>query len=166
MSSLAKFIPIELVNHILSFRPRHPDAELIKKYKEKVLIENFVLTINSLDYQYEYKKTFRQLHRSYIRRGKQIFSYKIRPNSIYMLKTKRYKNSDGFYWGTYYTEKKGYEEAEKEKRGFYYGDIYSFELVNINYDTGEEEIVTTLYEEDSEDEYDTDDEIWDEEEED
>jgi len=31
MSSLAEFIPIELVNHILSFRPRHPVAELIKK---------------------------------------------------------------------------------------------------------------------------------------
>jgi hypothetical protein len=31
--SLATIIPIELVNHILSFRPRHPVAELIRQIK-------------------------------------------------------------------------------------------------------------------------------------
>jgi len=32
--SLATVIPVEIVNHILSFRPRHPDAELIQNFWE------------------------------------------------------------------------------------------------------------------------------------
>jgi hypothetical protein len=60
--SLATIIPIELVNHILSFRPRHPVAELIRNYKIKVIRdyieefedEDFEDEENIYDYLYGY----------------------------------------------------------------------------------------------------------------
>jgi len=165
MSSLAEFLPIELVNHILSFRPRHPDACLIKEFKENIF-RKAGLVMNCYTYEFYYNETFKELHNKLIKyHNYKIFSSCIRPNSIYKIKTKRYKTSEGFYWEEkYYTEKKAYEEAEKEKRGFYYEDLYSLELINIDNDTGEEEIVNTLYKEESEEEYDSDEEIWEEEE--
>jgi hypothetical protein len=65
--SLATIIPIELVNHILSFRPRHSVAELIRNYKIKVIRdyikeaedEDFVDKENRYDYLY--KGTFYKL---------------------------------------------------------------------------------------------------------
>lgn len=154
MSSLAEFIPIELVNHILSFRPRHPDACLIKEFKDKIF-RKADLVMNSYTYEFYYNETFKELHNKLIRyHNYKIFSSCIRPNSIYKIKTKKHKTSEGFYWGKYYTEKKAYEELEEAKKSFCYcGDIYSIELVNIDNDSLDEHTVLTYYQGDSEEEY-------------
>lgn len=174
--SLAEFIPIELVNHILSFRPRHPDAELIKELKEKTVVRYMAINPMMRKSLTPYSMTFKQLDYNpiHFEIPKSIFSKCIRPNSIYKIKTKKYKNSEGFYWGKYYTEKKAYEELEEAKKSFCYcGDIYSIELVNIDNDSLDEHIVESMvidgragtgktYVEDesgteSEDEYESDD---------
>ena len=95
--------------------------------------------------------TFKELDQYIIEYS--IFSICIRPNSIYKIKTKKYKTSEGFYWGKYYTEKKAYEELEEAKKSFCYcGDIYSIELVNIDNDSLDEHTVYYQYNGDSEEE--------------
>ena len=155
MSLLAEFIPIELVNHILSFRPRHPIAELIKQFKKKTIVLYMANNPTMRKSLAPFDMTFKELDEN---SKHSIFSICIRPNSIYKIKTKKYKTSEGFYWGKYYTEKKAYEELEEAKKSFYYcGDIYTIELVNIDNDSLDEHTVYYQYngdsEEDSEEEY-------------
>jgi hypothetical protein len=89
--------------------------------------------------------TFKELNDKTSIINYRIFSSCIRPNSIYKIKTKKYKTSEGFYWGKYYTEKKAYEEFEEAKASYYCGDIYSIELVNIDNDIEDEHTVETYY---------------------
>ena len=155
MISLAEFIPIELVKHILSFRPRHPDACLIKKLKEKVLKnykknvddynnnrledDKFIIPENINDMPFKELDFHTRYH------WDAIFSYEVIPNSIYKIKVKLYKESEDFYCENYYTEKKA-------MRGFidYYwnvynrGDFYYMALVNIENETLQERILESF----------------------
>jgi len=158
MSSLAEFIPIELVNHILSFRPRHPVACLIKELKENIF-RKADLTMKIYSYKpYFYNETFKVINNMLIKyHNFNIFSSCIRPNSIYKIKTKRYKNSEGFYWEEkYYTEKKAKEDLEEAKGYSYCDAIYSIELINIDNDSLDEHIVETIFIDGSDEEYDSD----------
>ena len=152
MSSLAEFIPIELINHILSFRPRHPVAELIKKYKESLFeeISSIVEFEDIIDYSHNI--TFKEFHID-MEGISDMFSSCIRPNSIYKIKTKKYRTSEGFYWGKYYTEKKAIKEFEKAKDNYYTGDMYSISLVNIDNICLNEHILDVKYTESKVDSY-------------
>lgn len=151
MSSLAEFIPIELVNHILSFRPRHPDACLIKELKKRTIVlfmGNNPLMRKSLT---PFDMTFKELdgNSRYYENG--IFSHYIVPGSIYKIKTKKYKNSEEFYWGKYYTQKKAIDAFAKYCNNIV-GDMYSVELVIIRLCCNEEDIIQYLKINESEDE--------------
>jgi len=148
MTSLAEFIPIELINHILSYRPRHPDAELIKQFKKNLFEKLYrmyrddnknysILTFKELNYLLGYYD--------------KIFSSEIIPNCIYRMKTKKYKDSVAVYWGKYYTDKiaiqvyNNYTDIEWVKNHNYQTII---ELVTIDNNTLEENMVerTEYYE--------------------
>jgi|TARA_R110000868_G_scaffold219194_3_gene470032 hypothetical protein len=142
MSSLAEIIPIELVNHILSFRPRHPVAELICQFKKSYLNENcryYNMPIGGFHYYYHYKQTFKELNDSWRMLKNTIFSKCLRENTIYKIKTKKYKNSEYVYGKKYYTDKKAIEQFDKES--YYWGDIYKIKLVNIDIDSLEERTI-------------------------
>ena len=134
MSSLAEIIPIELVNHILSFRPRHPNAELIFQFKESAF---FWCNNGRFDYEEIINMSFKQIQDNL---DDTIFSYNVRPNSVYKIKTKKYKNSEEFYWGNYYTELKA-RLAFKNYTENIIVDMYSVELVNIDNDCIDEHIL-------------------------
>ncbi len=57
-----RLLPIELINHILSYRETHPDAKLIKNYINgyKKIVEDFNKCRYDIDYGY---KNFERLHR-------------------------------------------------------------------------------------------------------
>ena len=155
MSSLAEFIPIELVNHILSFRPRHPNAELIKQFKDMAF---FWCNNGRFDYKELINMSFKEIQ-DYI--DDTIFSHHITPNAIYKIKTKKYKNSEEFYWGKYYTELKA-RIAFKNYTENIVGDMYSIELVIICLCCNKEEVVETIFIDGSdseEEEYESDD-VW------
>lgn len=166
--SLAEFIPIELINHILSYRPRHPDACIIKNLKEEILNEykeKIDRYNNYYRFEYDededeyiipediYEKTFIDLNYNVKFLTPNIFSYDIRPNSIYKLKIKNDKDSNIFYWGKYYTEIKAIEAFinHLDCRDTY--DIYYIAVVNIHNDTLKESIIKK-YGDDSEDDSD------------
>jgi hypothetical protein len=153
MSSLAEFIPIELVNHILSFRPRHPDAELIKEFKDSILnkYKEFLMRrgLELLDKDFEL--TFKEIDIS----RQKIFSSEIIYNCIYRIKTKKYKTSEGFYWGKFYTYKKASDEYDKYTNFINFGDMYSVELVTIDNDSLEEDMVEKTEYEPSDSDYDS-----------
>jgi len=130
MSSLAEFIPIELVNHILSFRPRHPDACIIKKYKERII-----------EFEEEHFKqmTFQEINEKSTYHT--LFSRYIIPNCIYKIKTQFYKNSNVFYWGRYYTEKTAFNDFVNYIFDINEGEIYEIRIVSINNDSLEEHTV-------------------------
>jgi len=130
MMSLAEFIPIELVNHILSFRPRHPDACIIKKYKERII-------------EFEEEKfsqmTFKEINDN--SRYYTIFSRIVIPNCIYKIKTQFYKNSNVFYWGHYYTEKTVLKDFLNYTFDINEGEIYEIRIISIDNDSLEEHTV-------------------------
>jgi hypothetical protein len=158
MISLAEFIPIELVNHILSFRPRHPDACIIKNLKEKVLKrykKNIDEYNNYIRFEYEEDEyiipenintmPFKELdfHTRY--HFDAIFSYEVIPNSIYKIKVRLYKDSEDFYCEKYYTEKKAMLGFIDYYHNVYdRGDFYYMALVNIKNDTLQERILESF----------------------
>jgi hypothetical protein len=155
--SLAEFIPIELVNHILSYRPRHPDACIIKDYKKEVL-DTFKMRIdryNNYD-RFEYEReeyiipenidnmTFKELDPITRHYEDNIFSAVTIPNSIYQLKIQNDKDSHIFYWGKYYTEKKAMETFYNHLKQRDTYDMYYIALVNVDIDTLKETIVFSI----------------------
>ena len=157
MSSLAEFIPIELVNHILSFRPRHPDACLIKELKESVLtFENIddLIVEELLDDDEELDSlTFNQLR--YISSypifsnyfdGIMIELNKIIKIQCYIVKKKPsyFAKVDMFYWGNkYYTE---LNACNAFKKCCNHNDmIYKAYILVINIDTNEVDYILDNY---------------------
>jgi hypothetical protein len=130
MSSLAEVIPIELVNHILSFRPRHPDAEIIKKLKKRTMLLYMANNPTMRKSLAPFDMTFKELdgNSRYYENG--IFSHYIVNGCIYKIKTKKYKNSEEFYWGKYYTHKKAIDAFAKYCNNIV-RDMYSVDLVII-----------------------------------
>jgi hypothetical protein len=150
--SLAEFIPIELVNHILSFRPRHPDACIIKDYKKEVL-DIYKETIDNYNNGYNINNnviiipeninemTFKELHPITRYYEDTIFSDIIIPNSIYQLKIKNDKDSHIFYWGKYYTEKKAMEAFYHHLKNLDTYDIYYIAVINTENDSLKERLI-------------------------
>ena len=149
--SLAKFIPIELVNHILSFRPRHPNAYLIKEFKESYLNKNcryYNYHIGGIEYYHLYKQTFKQINDSWKMLNDSIFSRCVRENCIYKIATKESKDSDWVYGKKIYTEKKAKEIFIKKSY-----HTYMVQLIYMDIDTLDEEFLLYdgLYDDDDDD---------------
>ena len=71
------------------------------------------MPIGGFHYYYHYKQTFKELNDSWRMLKNTIFSKCLRENTIYKIKTKKYKNSEWFYWGKYYTLKQGASQWPK-----------------------------------------------------
>jgi len=130
--SLAEIIPIELFNHILSFRPRHPDACLIKDALE-IEKRDWIMTIPE---HFEWLLSIGMPLMS-------LLHMNLHDNCIY--KIRNFCEGDVFYSKTFYTMKKAHAEFDKVVEMLEFNpNACIIEFISIDIDSGKIDVIEGL----------------------